>query len=500
MKRTHGLVVALFGLILLACSARAQENENPYFGIRVVDGETKRGVPLVTLTTTNGIALVTDSNGWVAFSEPGLMDTTVWFAVSSPGYEVAKDGFGYAGARFTTTPGKTGEISVRRTQIAERLYRITGQGIYRDSLLLEQPIPTVEGAINAGVLGQDSVQMVPYRERLFWLWGDTTLAKYPLGIFQVTAAWSDLPEKGGLDPAQGVRLHYLTEPENPSLVRKAAPVSEPGVVWLFGLLTVPDEAGNIRLIAHYSRRQSLAEELEHGLMVFNDERQVFERFVVFDIKEKWRFPQGDAVRVTEEGKDWFYFANPFCYTRVPATLNALKDPKAYQALRWNQEVGEYQWQTDLPPTEQKDEKELRQKNMISLKQARYALHDVYHESEVEMHSASVFWNDYRKKWILVGHQIYGKASFLGEVWYAEANNPAGPWSKAVQIATHPNYSFYNVRQHPFFDQKGGQVIYFEGTYTTLFSGNTSPTPRYDYNQIMYRLDLADPRLKPALVP
>jgi hypothetical protein len=28
----------------------------------------------------------------------------------------------------------------------------------------------------------------------------------------------------------------------------------------------------------------------------------------------------------------------------------------------------------------------------------------------------------------------------------------------------------------------------------MFSGNPDKTPRYDYNQVMYRLDLADPRL------
>src|SRR5262249_27780862 len=49
-------------------------------------------------------------------------------------------------------------------------------------------------------------------------------------------------------------------------------------------------------------------------------------------------------------------------------------------------------------------------------------------------------------------------------------------------------------QHPFFDQDGGRRIYFEGTYTAEFSGSHEKTPRYDYNQIMYRLDLADPRL------
>src|SRR5206468_93282 len=33
-----------------------------------------------------------------------------------------------------------------------------------------------------------------------------------------------------------------------------------------------------------------------------------------------------------------------------------------------------------------------------------------------------------------------------------------------------------------------------GTYTHSFSGNSDQTPRYDYNQIMYKLDLGDKRL------
>ena len=33
------------------------------------------------------------------------------------------------------------------------------------------------------------------------------------------------------------------------------------------------------------------------------------------------------------------------------------------------------------------------------------------------------------------------------------------------------------------------------TYTTLFAQTKVKTPRYDYNQVMYRLDLDDPRLK-----
>lgn len=45
------------------------------------------------------------------------------------------------------------------------------------------------------------------------------------------------------------------------------------------------------------------------------------------------------------------------------------------------------------------------------------------------------------------------------------------------------------------------MIYLEGSYVNTFSGNRHPTPYCEYNQIMYRLDLSDPRLKlPARVP
>jgi len=38
------------------------------------------------------------------------------------------------------------------------------------------------------------------------------------------------------------------------------------------------------------------------------------------------------------------------------------------------------------------------------------------------------------------------------------------------------------------------VVLFEGTYSTMFAASPPPTPRHDYNQILYRLDLDDPRL------
>ena len=106
----------------------------------------------------------------------------------------------------------------------------------------------------------------------------------------------------------------------------------------------------------------------------------------------------------------------------------------------------------------------------------------------------MYWNEYRKRWVMIVCEIFG-TSVLGEIWYAEADTPLGPWVYARKIVTHDNYTFYNPKQHPFFDKDGGRIIYFEGTYTQHASRATpDQTPRYDYNQIMYKLDLADPRL------
>jgi hypothetical protein len=113
---------------------------------------------------------------------------------------------------------------------------------------------------------------------------------------------------------------------------------------------------------------------------------------------------------------------------------------------------------------------------------------------IDMQRASIQWNEYRQNWIMIGQEIWG-TSLVGEIWFAEAPTPEGPWEDAVKVVTHnrsgETYSFYNPALHPYFDQEGGRYIYFEGTYTAWISSNSdTPTPLYDYNQMMYRLDLS----------
>ena len=78
-------ILAIRGVAFLAAAlivtATAAETPEKYFQITVVDEQTGRGVPLVELKTVNAVRYYTDSNGIVAFGEPGLMNRTVFFHV-----------------------------------------------------------------------------------------------------------------------------------------------------------------------------------------------------------------------------------------------------------------------------------------------------------------------------------------------------------------------------------------------------------------------------------
>lgn len=87
-------------------------------------------MPLVELRTTNHIRHYTDSNGIVAYYEPGLMDQEVYFQVRSPGYVFPGDGPGRCKLRVAR--GGSAVLKMKRLNLAERLYRVTGEGIYRD--------------------------------------------------------------------------------------------------------------------------------------------------------------------------------------------------------------------------------------------------------------------------------------------------------------------------------------------------------------------------------
>ncbi len=479
------------------------------FRIHVVEEGTGRGVPLVELKTVNQIRYVTDSNGIVAFDEPGLLDRKVFFHVASHGYELDKDTFGFRGKALDVTPGGSADIVIRRVNIARRLYRVTGAGIYRDSVITGDKVPIREPLLNARVLGQDSVVNAVFGGKIHWFWGDTNRPDYPLGNFHVPGAISELPGHGGIEPEFGIDLHYFVDDNG--FARPTAAMPGDGPTWISGLIVLKDRESHERMFASYVKIRNMLEVYQRGLVEFNPLTKRFEKVMQFPEPKAFagEYPDGHPFLWKDQGTEYIYFASPYPLVRVRADIEHLKTPdswEAYTCLQGGTRLKEqkfdrgpdgqlrYAWKTNTPLLRQDQQTKLINARRSKPEEKLLNLRDLDSDKAVIAHGGSVYWNAYRERWVMLSVESFGSTSYLGEVWYAEADTPLGPWAYARKIVTHNKYSFYNPKQHPMLDKDGGRILFFEGTYTTTFSGNPDPTPRYDYNQIMYQLDLSDPRL------
>jgi len=459
------------------------------FWVRVVDPETGRGVPLVQLSTPrDAIRFWTDSNGVAAIDDASLDGHEVLFTIRSHGYEFAERVFGEPGKVLHVQPGSHAELKIRRVNIAERLYRITGAAIYRDSVLVALPVPIAHPLLEGGVTGQDTNISIPYNGKIYWCYGDTF--GFAAAIFSVSCATSELPSRGGLDPATGVNLTYFVDAKG--FTRAMLPLPRPGLVWIEGLFTVRDDSGRERLVATYTRQPGLAPATERGIAVFDDAAGRFRVRAQFPVRRG--HTSSHPFLVTENGASyWYLFAN----RRVRNDWQAIADAKAYESYTCLETGASFDeknprlerradgslvwgWKPDTDRVDAGEERLLIARGLMKKDEALFALLDA--------NPGSIAWNAWRRKFIMLAEKI-------GAVYYAEADRPIGPWRGARLIVSHNDYNFYNVVQHPFFDQEGGRVIYFEGTYTASFSNAKEQTPRYDYNQIMYRLRLDDPRLR-----
>lgn len=433
--------------------------------IEVVERESGWPVPLVELRTTHQERFVTDNAGVIAFDLPELMGRDTWFEVRGCGYSVPADGFGFHGVRLKPEPGETLRVVVDRSIVARRLGRLTGAGLLAESQKTGRSLDSAE----SGVLGCDSVQNAVYRDRLFWLWGDTTLARYPLGIFHGTSATTPVRPLDSFRPPIHLRYDYfITRGGAP---RGVAEMPGSGPTWVTAYVSLPDQSGNDRLVGTYSKIKPPLEAYEWGLCVWDDETGEFEKLRALWIKSDDSprpppFPEGHPAFWNDaQGRQWVLFGNPLPTLRCPATFESWQDPSSWVVLH-------------------------PQESLASADDG----------AEVKPHSGSIAWNPWRRRWVTVFMEAFGKPSAFGELWYAESSSPAGPWGPAVKILSHKNYTFYNPRIHPEFTPEDSPILLFEGTYTMQFADNPAPTPRYDYNQILYRLDLDDPALAPAQSP
>ncbi|MCI0360814.1 MAG: hypothetical protein L0211_20235 [Planctomycetaceae bacterium] len=476
------------------------------FAIEVLDEQTGRGVPLVELTTTSGVSYFTDSAGLAAFDEPGLMNQRVFFSVNSHGYAFSKDAFGIRGISLEVKPGGSAQLKIKRLNIAERLYRVTGQGIYRDSVLLGRDTPIKEPLLNAQVTGCDSVVNAVYQGRIYWFWGDTNQAGYLLGNFNVPGATSPTVASGTVDPDRGIDLAYFVGEKG--FARPVCKMPGDGPTWINGLAALKDAGGRERLLCGYVKIKAPMTVYRRGMAIWNDETSQFDHLRDYE-PDVPLFPDGHPLLHRDGDTEFLYFATSAPLVRVKATAESYQDLGQYEAFtclktgtslakseidRGRDGRARYAWKQNTPPVGVSEQARLVKDGLLKPEEGLLQLRDVATGTPIVAHNNScAAWNEHRKKWTNILLQVFG-TSILGEIWYAEADSPLGPWVYATKIVTHDKYSFYNPKQHPILSRKGSRFLYFEGTYTHTFSGAEHRTPRYDYNQLMYRLDLDDPRL------
>jgi hypothetical protein len=352
-------------------------------------------------------------------------------------------------------------VEVTRTNIAKRLGRITGAGIFGESQKLGEHVDWRE----SGVFGCDSVQNAVHNGKHFWLWGDTTLPHYPLGVFDGTSATTEFSPIAKFEPPIKLQLDYFRDDKGKP--RGVAKMPGSGPTWVTGYVSLPDKTGKPRLVGSYCKVKPPLEAYEWGTCIWDDDAEQFEPHKIIWNKQSGKptplIPEGHpSLWTDDDGREWLLMGNPLPTFRCPATFEGWDDMTKWERL----------------------------KPQATLKAADGS-------ADVKPHSGSIAYNAFRQRWVTVFMQHFGKPSVFGELWYAEADSPLGPWGPAVKILTHENYTFYNPRLHPEFTPEGSPILLFEGTYTQQFADKPEPTSRYDYNQILYRLDLDDEGLKDA---
>lgn len=510
------LAIAFGGLLAAVGFGLAEPPPLPApFRITVVDEQTGRGVPAVMLRTTNQVPYWTDNAGVVAFLEPDLMGQRVYFEVGSHGYAAPELGGGWGhGVILEAKPGGSAVVKLRRENIAQRLYRFTGSGLYRDSLLLGDKPPVSPEPGVPPVMGQDGGDGIVYRDRLYWFWGDTVVPGFFLGVYRGVGAVSDLPGKGGLSPDTGIALRYFRQPAG-----ELKPiVNMPGACYWYSLPRVcKDAKGADHLVADYAEIKAASMTvLDRGVMRWDDAAEQFE-LIAHHPKDGPGLMgrEGSShFRHAAGGKERFYQAAPYPCVRWPTDFEAQADPARREGftclkpgsrfdgsaeqldrdaagrLRWG-------WKRDTSAVAEAEMAKLIKSKAMTDEERWYAVKDVETGAPVLSHHGSIFWNPYRGRWVCIRLQNWG-ATLVGEAWCLEGDTPLGPWVYAQKIITHAwkdhAASFYMTAQLPFFDQDNGRTIYVKGSFTADFGDVKNPPPRHVYNLLLYKLELDDPRL------
>lgn len=417
-----------------------------YFRIFCMDATTGEGVPLVLLRTGNYLEFYSDSAGNIAFFEPGLMDQPVFFSVLADGYKFLSGGQQYpppydSGIVLQTTSGGTATVAVTRMQHAHRMYRLTGAGLYRDTMLVGADVPASVRARavaepSTGSFGQDTVMVAAYKGKVFWTWGDTVCPRSArqnncdqTGMYSVGAT-SCLP---ATDPqhcsaAAPPNLQYFAQESplgfhHPQPLAPIPPLDQN--TWLSALVVINANTTDEALYAYFFKNPGDGAgpgTALQGMARWNDTTQQFVPVSYWPMNTTLSLDHTVQVLSPADANSGFvYFAHNGVNARVPASAAALASYAAFEMLSW--------------PT------------------------------PAEWGSGSVNWNAWAERYVYVGAGD-GDAMYVGF-----SQTLQGPWEYATIVASHntSGSSCYNPVHLPHMDLEQGRVISFACTYTAMWS-------------------------------
>ena len=500
----------LLALLLFCLSASLSAAEKPVsdsvFLITTVDAADGRGIPLVELEAFNALTWQSDNLGNIAVIEPDLIGKTVRFLVRGHGYRIPSiDFFGERSVTVKIEPGASCTVALERTAIAERLYRITGSGRYRDSTLAGIDVSDHPVDLVGNVIGLDSAVPVVWQNRLLSFYGDT------LGSDRINLSGSggevDLSKPGV--PDRQFPLKFFVDATG--FARRMVPLSEPGFVWIETVLplTADTDADKQILAARYVVHKTLEEAVETGYAVFDELQGVFIPFRRFESKRQHKSARAMPVKYGD--------VTGFClqpWERITRTLSAFVTPEEYEHYTCLSEVAPasatpaackiddrwfnierdadghpvLRWRRGSLPYNAVVQRQLLKDGHIKADEIWLRLIEMGSGRRLADFTGSISYNRYRERWIMFAQ------GDTGEIWYSEADTFTGPWLYARRIIDHDAYNFYNPVHHPWFDADDGRTVYLEGTFTAFFTEKEHKKPRTDYNQVMYRMKLDDDRL------
>lgn len=470
------------------------------FVLRFSDSINGRPVPLVDAELFNALRLCSDNLGHIAIIEPDLAYKKVRLLIRGHGYRYPHlDIFGERSLHIEVRPGETVEIKLERTTAAERLYRITGSGRLRDSILAG--LASAANELPGNVIGLDSAIPVLWKNRLFSFYGDTLAADR----LNLSGSGGEIALNQPGVPDNLLPVNFFCDSDG--FVSRMIDLPEPGFVWIETVVPVT-YGGREVLVARYVRHKTLEEAVETGFALFNPARQNFTP--IRRIKSNRQHKSAHAVMVSSHGnqacciqpweksgttlQEFINQSSHEVYTCLQTVEKGDPSPSIeidnhhLKVKRGNNGKLAFAWVRNGIPFSPANQIRLQEAGLIKPYERWLELIEIGTGRKMVDFSGSICWNAFRKRWIMIAQGL------VGEIWYSEADTFTGPWVYARRIVEHDGYNFYNPVQHSWFDADHGRSIYFEGTYTSFFTREGYKTPRADYNQVMYRLDLRHPSL------